>query len=169
MLNLTKSTVGKLMMRTWFLRPSVDIDVINQRYDTIEWMLRPSLQVLFDEVREVSVNYFYEFFADPNYTKCLKKVKNVQVCIFISIIMSIKVYCNFSIVENICKEPEETRSSGMGYDFQGSVILPYPPRPPHLFLLRLHIFVFSVVSVCTQDTVSHGRHSSSRGNIFRAH
>ena len=40
-LNNTKTTLGRALMRQWFLRPSMSLDVINARHDAIECLLRP--------------------------------------------------------------------------------------------------------------------------------
>lgn len=37
-LNKTRSVVGKELLRQWFLQPLMDIDILNDRYDSIEVM-----------------------------------------------------------------------------------------------------------------------------------
>ncbi|KAI0352675.1 hypothetical protein OH77DRAFT_1513212 [Trametes cingulata] len=40
-LNSTKTTLGRALMREWFLRPSMSLSVINARHDAIECFVRP--------------------------------------------------------------------------------------------------------------------------------
>ncbi|TBU56560.1 hypothetical protein BD310DRAFT_960111 [Dichomitus squalens] len=40
-LNNTKTTLGRALMREWFLRPSMSLEVINARHDAVECFLRP--------------------------------------------------------------------------------------------------------------------------------
>lgn len=40
-LNSTRTTLGRSLMRSWFLRPSLSLDVINARLDAVECFLRP--------------------------------------------------------------------------------------------------------------------------------
>lgn len=37
----TKTPMGETQLRQWFLRPTLDLDTIRQRQDTIECLLRP--------------------------------------------------------------------------------------------------------------------------------
>ena len=40
-MNDTKTSLGRALMREWFLRPSMSLDVIRRRHDAIECCLRP--------------------------------------------------------------------------------------------------------------------------------
>lgn len=40
-MRLTRSRIGHLLLRQWFLRPSRELDVIQDRHDAIECLLRP--------------------------------------------------------------------------------------------------------------------------------
>ncbi|KAI0366907.1 hypothetical protein BV20DRAFT_951195 [Pilatotrama ljubarskyi] len=40
-LNNTKTTLGRAMMREWFLRPSMSLEIINARHDAVECFVRP--------------------------------------------------------------------------------------------------------------------------------
>lgn len=40
-LNTTKTSLGKALLRTWFLRPSFSLDVIRQRHDTVACFILP--------------------------------------------------------------------------------------------------------------------------------
>ncbi|PIL22345.1 hypothetical protein GSI_15033 [Ganoderma sinense ZZ0214-1] len=40
-LNGTKTTLGRALMREWFLRPSISLEVINARHDAVACFLRP--------------------------------------------------------------------------------------------------------------------------------
>ncbi|KAH9846354.1 muts domain V-domain-containing protein [Lenzites betulinus] len=40
-LNNTKTTLGRALMREWFLRPSMSLPVINARHDAVECFMRP--------------------------------------------------------------------------------------------------------------------------------
>lgn len=40
-LNGTKTTLGRALMREWFLRPSMSLEVINARHDAVACFLRP--------------------------------------------------------------------------------------------------------------------------------
>ncbi|KAI0822038.1 DNA mismatch repair protein MutS [Trametes gibbosa] len=40
-LNNTKTTLGRALMREWFLRPSMSLSVINARHDAVECFIRP--------------------------------------------------------------------------------------------------------------------------------
>ena len=39
-LNSTKTTLGRALMREWFLRPSISLDVINARHDAVQCFMR---------------------------------------------------------------------------------------------------------------------------------
>lgn len=39
-MNVTRTPLGKFMMKQWFLRPSLDIELIESRYDAVECFLR---------------------------------------------------------------------------------------------------------------------------------
>ncbi|KAH8825333.1 DNA mismatch repair protein MutS [Flagelloscypha sp. PMI_526] len=41
-LNTTKTTLGKALLRTWFLRPSLDPNVINARHDALDCFMDPA-------------------------------------------------------------------------------------------------------------------------------
>lgn len=38
--NLTRTPLGRAKMRDWFLRPSLELNVIEQRHDAVECFLR---------------------------------------------------------------------------------------------------------------------------------
>ncbi|KAI8986224.1 DNA mismatch repair protein MutS [Trametes punicea] len=40
-LNATKTTLGRALMREWFIRPSMSLSVINARHDAVECFIRP--------------------------------------------------------------------------------------------------------------------------------
>jgi len=39
MMNLTKTPAGQAKLRQWFLRPSLELNVINHRHDAIKCLL----------------------------------------------------------------------------------------------------------------------------------
>ncbi|KAK9707677.1 hypothetical protein K7432_010054 [Basidiobolus ranarum] len=59
-LNETKSSIGNQLLRLWLLRPSRDLEVINERLDITEFFLRPESAYLADQLRN-----------------CLKQIRNV--------------------------------------------------------------------------------------------
>ncbi|KAG6814232.1 hypothetical protein H0H92_015347 [Tricholoma furcatifolium] len=40
-LNMTNTNMGRSLLRTWLLRPSLSLDVINKRHDAVECFIRP--------------------------------------------------------------------------------------------------------------------------------
>ncbi|KIL63255.1 hypothetical protein M378DRAFT_187097 [Amanita muscaria Koide BX008] len=50
-LNYTKTALGRSLMRTWLLRPSLSLPVIKARHDAVECFLRPENQVCVDQMR----------------------------------------------------------------------------------------------------------------------
>lgn len=44
-LNHTRSALGRSLMRTWFLRPLLSLQVIKERHDAVECFMRPENQV----------------------------------------------------------------------------------------------------------------------------
>ncbi|KAI9006039.1 muts domain V-domain-containing protein [Gaertneriomyces semiglobifer] len=59
-LNNTKTPLGRSLLRLWFLRPSMDIEVIQQRHDAIAFFLRPDVWNVTDQLR-----------------LCLRHIKNI--------------------------------------------------------------------------------------------
>ncbi|KAJ3219469.1 MutS protein msh5 [Dinochytrium kinnereticum] len=59
-LNRTLTPNGSLLLKNWFLRPSMDVRVINNRLDTIEFFLHPQHQAMVLELRG-----------------CLQNIKNI--------------------------------------------------------------------------------------------
>ncbi|BGP56954.1 hypothetical protein JCM8202v2_004590 [Rhodotorula sphaerocarpa] len=49
--NLARTPLGKVKMRDWFLRPSLELDVIESRHDAVECFLREDNQHVLDSVR----------------------------------------------------------------------------------------------------------------------
>ncbi|KAJ3094971.1 MutS protein msh5 [Phlyctochytrium planicorne] len=49
--SLTLTPMGAIMLKNWFLRPSIDLRVINGRLDTISFFLKPSNQALVGDLR----------------------------------------------------------------------------------------------------------------------
>lgn len=41
MLDSTRTTLGRSLLRTWLLRPSLSLEVINARHDAVECFSRP--------------------------------------------------------------------------------------------------------------------------------
>ncbi|KAI9350743.1 muts domain V-domain-containing protein [Obelidium mucronatum] len=56
LMNLTRSSLGKSLLESWFLRPSIDIKVIHARQSAIKEMLLPTNEDRVDLLRE-SVSY----------------------------------------------------------------------------------------------------------------
>ncbi|KZT18625.1 hypothetical protein NEOLEDRAFT_1159406 [Neolentinus lepideus HHB14362 ss-1] len=52
-LNHTKTTLGRLLLRTWCLRPSLSIEVINARHDAVACFLRPENLVTADSMHNM--------------------------------------------------------------------------------------------------------------------
>ncbi|KAG0641233.1 muts domain V-domain-containing protein [Tuber brumale] len=56
-MNLTRSPLGHTMLKQWFLRPSLSIEVINERHDSISAFLRPDvshmIQVIGKSLRKI--------------------------------------------------------------------------------------------------------------------
>ncbi|EFC36581.1 predicted protein [Naegleria gruberi] len=50
-MNKTKSSVGKDLLRQWFLKPVMDLDIIKKRHDAIDYFSRFSDDII-DEIRE---------------------------------------------------------------------------------------------------------------------
>lgn len=59
-MNMTRTPLGQRMLKQWFLRPSLSIDVINERQESVAVLLRPDN------------NHVLQ-----NMAKSLKMVKNV--------------------------------------------------------------------------------------------
>ena len=59
--HLAHTPQGKALLRQWFLRPSLDLNVINERLDTASVFLRPDNHVQMEEI-----------------IKCLKQIKNMK-------------------------------------------------------------------------------------------
>lgn len=59
-MNLTRSPLGHTMLKQWFLRPSLSIEVINERHDSISAFLRPDISHMVQEIG-----------------KSLRKIKNI--------------------------------------------------------------------------------------------
>ena len=62
--NKTKSPIGSKLLRLWFLRPLKDITTLQQRLDTIEYLLQPkhadqlsSFQDYLKHIRHIPVRY----------------------------------------------------------------------------------------------------------------
>ncbi|KWU42860.1 hypothetical protein RHOSPDRAFT_35589 [Rhodotorula sp. JG-1b] len=49
--NLTRTPLGRAKMRDWFLRPSLELSVIEQRHDAVECFLREDNQHVVDAIR----------------------------------------------------------------------------------------------------------------------
>jgi len=49
-INTTKTSLGKALLRTWFLRPSLSLDVIKARHDTIDCFNRADNQMSVNEL-----------------------------------------------------------------------------------------------------------------------
>ena len=50
LLNSTKSPLGKNLLRSWFMYPCIDIDVINIRHDAISFLILPDQKYLCDQL-----------------------------------------------------------------------------------------------------------------------
>ncbi|KAJ3280380.1 MutS protein msh5 [Borealophlyctis nickersoniae] len=59
-LNMTRTPAGRALLRHWFLRPSVNMDILEERHATIEFFLRPDC-----------------LFVAEQLVSCLKHVKNI--------------------------------------------------------------------------------------------
>nr|CAG8531242.1 9277_t:CDS:10 [Entrophospora candida] len=60
-MNCTRTTLGKRLLKQWFLRPTLDISIIHERQHTIECFIKP------DNLKASSL-----------LTKCLKHIKNIE-------------------------------------------------------------------------------------------